>query len=152
MPYHHTQHGRWHYLLLAFAAATLAGAWIARSRPPLDLMLCAVAAIFAFCGLIFGSLTVSDEGQWLAVRFGPLPLVGKCIRYTDITGVEIGRTRFIDGWGMQYMPGRGWGYNIWGFSCVKLTLGRKVVSVGTDDAEGLVKFLRQRIGLTGPSE
>jgi hypothetical protein len=152
MTYHHTQRGRWHYLLLAFAAATLAGSWIARSRPPLDLILCAIAAIFAFCGLIFGSLTVSDEGQWLAVRFGPLPLVGKSIRFADITGIEIGRTSFVDGWGVHYVPGRGWTYNIWGFSCVKLTLGRKLIRIGTDDAEGLAKFLWERTGLPNPTE
>jgi hypothetical protein len=145
MSYHHTQHGRWHYVLLAFALATLAGVLIVRSHPPLDDILLAIAAIFALCGLVFGSLTVSDEGQWLALRFGPLPLVGRRIRYTDITGVEIGRTSIIDGWGAHFMPGRGWTYNIWGFGCVQLTLGRKVVRVGTDDAEGLAKFLCEKI-------
>lgn len=151
MSYHHTQRGCWHYMLLPLAAATLAGAWVARTQPPLDLMLCVLAAIFAFCGLIFGSLTVSDRGQRLSVRFGPLPLVGKSIRYSDITGIEIGRTSFVDGWGVHYMPGRGWSYNIWGYSCVKLTLGRKLIRIGTDDAEGLAKFLGERTGLPVPS-
>ena len=95
----------------------------------------AIAAIFALCGLMFGSLTISDEGEWLALRFGPLPVLRKTIRYADITGVEVGRTTIIDGWGIHYMPGRGWTYNIWGFGCVKLTLGRKIIRVGTDDAE-----------------
>ena len=133
-------------MLLAIALATFAGSFVVRSRPPLDIILLAIAAIFAFCGLVFGSLTVSDEGQWLALRFGPLPLLGKRIRYSEITGVETGRTRFIDGWGVHYVPGRGWTYNLWGFDCVKLTLGRKVVRVGTDDAENLAKFLGEKIG------
>ena len=115
------------------------------------IMLLATAAIFTLCGLVFGSLTIRDEGEWLALRFGPLPLLRKTIRYADITGVEVGRTRIIDGWGIHYMPGRGWTYNVWGFACVKLTLGRKVIRVGTDDAEGLAKFIREKTGLGGPS-
>jgi hypothetical protein len=89
MNYNHTQHGRWHYLLLVFALATVGGAWIARSQPPLVRILMTIAAVFAFCGLIFGSLTISDEGEYLALRFGPLPLLRKTIRYADITRVEI---------------------------------------------------------------
>jgi hypothetical protein len=47
---------------------------------------------------------------------------------------------------VQYFLGRGWTYNIWGFGCVKLTLGRKVIRVGTDDADELAKFLGEKSG------
>jgi hypothetical protein len=47
---------------------------------------------------VFGSLTIRDEGDCLALRFGPLPLLRKRIRYADITGVEVGRTTILDGW------------------------------------------------------
>ncbi len=107
-----------------------------------------IAAIFALCGLVFGSLTIRDEGDRLALRFGPLPVLRKTFRYADITGVEIGRTSVIDGWGIHFMPGRGWTYNLWGFACVKLTLGRKIIRVGTDDAEGLAKVIREKIGIS----
>jgi hypothetical protein len=152
MPYNHTQPGRWHYVLFTFTLAILVGSYLARSQPPLGLILLAMAAIFAFCGLLVGSLTISDEGEWLALRFGPLPLISKRVRYADITGVEIARTRIIDGWGIHYFPGRGWTYNVWGFDCVKLTLGQKIIRVGTDDAEGLAEFLRAKIGSSGLSE
>jgi len=98
---------------------------------------------------MFGSLTICDEGDRLALHFVPLPLIRKTIRYADIAGVEVGRTSILDGWGTHYIPGRGWTYNIWGFDCVKLTLGRKITRVGTDDAEELAKFLRERTGLGG---
>jgi len=156
MPYNHTQHGRWHYLLLIFSAATLVAVWLTRREvggwliqrelAVLDVLVVA-AAIFALCGLVFGSLTITDEGDCLALRFGPLPLLRKTIRYADITAVELGRTTILDGWGIHYMPGRGWTYNVWGFACVKLTLGRKIIRVGTDDAEGLVKVVREKAGL-----
>ncbi len=146
MPYNHTQPGRWHHILFAFALATCLGAWIVRSNPIVATMVLAIAAIFALCGLVFGSLTIRDEGDRLALRFGPLPVLRKTFRYADITGVEIGRTTMLDGWGIHYMPGRGWTYNLWGFACVKLTLGRKIIRVGTDDAEGLARFVGEKIG------
>ncbi len=50
------------------------------------------------------------------------------------------------------MPFRGWTYNIWGFACVKLTLGRKIVRVGTDDADGLAKMIAEKIGVSRPAD
>jgi hypothetical protein len=146
MAYNHTQHGRWHYLLFAFTLAALVGSWLTRSVPPVVILLSVIAGIFALCGLMFGSLTIREEGPWLSLRFGPLPLLRKRIRYADITGVELGRTRIIDGWGIHCIPGRGWTYNLWGFGCVKLTLGRKVIRVGSDDAEDLAKVIREKSG------
>jgi hypothetical protein len=145
MAYNHTQPGRWHYVLFAVALATLIGAWIASSVQPVAVILVVAAAIFALCGLVFGTLTIRDEDEYLALRFGPLPLLRKRIRYADITGVEVGRTKIVDGWGIHFMPGRGWTYNVWGFACVKLTLGRKIIRVGSDDAEELTKFIREKI-------
>ena len=121
-------------------------------QPPVVVINLAVAAILSLCGLVFGSLTISDEGDRLVLRFGPLPLLRKTIRYADITGVEVGRTTILDGWGMHYVPLRGWTYNLWGFGCVKLTLGRKIIRVGTDDAEALAKVIREKMGLGGPAE
>ena len=157
MPYNHTQHGRWHYLLLIFSAAMLVTVWLTRREVGGWLihrelavlnLLEVIAAIFALCGLMFGSLTIRDNGDSLSLRFGPLPVLRKTIRYADITSVEVGRTNIIDGWGIHYFPGRGWTYNIWGFDCVKLTLGRKIIRVGTDDAEGLAKVIREKTGLS----
>ena len=65
-------------------------------------------------GLAFASLTASDEGEHLALRFGPLPLLRKTIRYAELPGIELGRTSHPDGWGIHYILGRGWTYNIFG--------------------------------------
>lgn len=146
MGYVHTQYGRWHYVLLAIAAAMLVGAWLAHKELAVVVLLVASAAVFVFCALIFRSLTIRDEGERLALRYGPLPLLRKRIRYADITSVEPGRTSIIDGWGIHCILFRGWTYNLWGFDCVKLTLGRKIVRVGTDDVENLMEFLRGKVG------
>ena len=71
------------------------------------------------------------------------------IRYSDITAVETGHTKIIDGRGIHYIPARGWTYDIWGFGCVKLTLDRKIIRAGTDDAKGLAKVIRENAGLDG---
>ena len=47
---------------------------------------------------------------------------------------------------IHYFPGRGTTYNLWGFGCVKLWLGTKVIRVGSDDVENLVAFLRTKVG------
>jgi flagellin-like protein len=152
MTYNHTQHGRRQNVLFASSLVMLADGWLARGESAIVVTLLAVAVTFALFGLMFGSLTIRDEGQWLSLRFGLLPVFRKRIRYADITGVETARTSLFDGWGIHYFPGRGWTYNIFGRDCVKLTLGRKVIRVGTDDAENLAKVIRERTGLGGLSE
>jgi hypothetical protein len=143
--YEHVQRGGWQAVLLAVAIVMMAGAWLARGDRTATIIALGIAAIFLLCGLVFGSLTVRDEGDRLALHYGPLPLLRKRIRYADVTSVEPGRTSIIDGWGIHYILGRGWTYNLWGFGCVKLTLGRKVVRVGSDDVETLAAFLKTRI-------
>lgn len=140
--YEHTQRGRMHHIAFAVAAAMLAGAWLSRNAPAVAGLNLIIAAVLALTALTFARLTVRDEGQWLALRYGPLPLFRKRIRYADITSVEPGQSKIIDGWGIHYVPGRGWTYNLWGFDCVKLTLGKKTIRVGTDDVAGLTEFLK----------
>jgi hypothetical protein len=59
--------------------------------------------------------------------------------------VEAGRSTVLDGWGINYMPGKGWIYNLSGFDCVVVHLGQKNIRVGTDDMEGLVRFLKGKV-------
>jgi hypothetical protein len=143
--YEHTQHGRLHYIFFTVAAVMLGGAWLARSQPLVAALNLGVAALLVIVALVFGSLTVRDAGEWLCLRYGPLPILRKRIRYADITAVALDRSAIIDGWGIHYVPGRGWTYNLWGFRCVKLTLGKKTVRVGTDDAANLAEFLKAKV-------
>jgi len=105
-----------------------------------------MAAVLVFFAFSFKFLRVHDDGDCLAIRFGPLPVFRRRIPYSQITGVEAGGSGFIDGWGIHYMPGRGLTYNLWGFDCVIVRLGAKTVRIGTDDVDGLVAFLRSKIG------
>ncbi|HBO43207.1 MAG TPA: hypothetical protein DD670_04590 [Planctomycetaceae bacterium] len=49
-----------------------------------------------------------NEGDQLAVHFGPFPLFRKRIRYDDLLEVKKGRTTLLDGWGIHRNPWSGW--------------------------------------------
>jgi hypothetical protein len=92
----------------------------------------------------FQRLTIRDEGTWLAIRYGPLPVFRTRIAYADISSVEPGKTSWIDGWGIHWIPGRGYTYNLWGFSCVKLTVRGRTIRIGSDEADKLAEFLKSK--------
>lgn len=96
-----------------------------------------------FVGKAFYHLTLSDGGDHLAVRFGPLPLFRKHIPYERIVSAEVGRTLLLDGWGIHLSVRGGWVWNIWGRACVVIRHG-STTRVGTDDAENLVRFLNSK--------
>jgi len=146
MSYEHTQRAPLHYIFYPLIVALIVLAWIGRDRPPVVLITLSVAATLVLVALMFQRLTVRDEGEWLAVRYGPLPVFRKLIRYSEITEVEPSRTSVIDGWGIHWIPGRGFTYNLWGFDCVKLTVRGRTIRVGSDDVENLVAFLRDKLG------
>ncbi|NQU23982.1 MAG: hypothetical protein HQ567_22090 [Candidatus Nealsonbacteria bacterium] len=146
MQYRHTQRGWVHYILYATTVLMLGVAWGARGDPVAFWILIGTGLLTGALGPTFHHLTVCDEVDCLAVRYGPLPMFGKRIRYDEITQIDADRTTLLDGWGIHYFPGRGWTYNISGFDCVKLTMGRRVIRVGSDDVENLTEFLRQRTG------
>jgi hypothetical protein len=145
MGYYHSQTGVLHFPLYVLSLAFVAGAWSLRGDLPALFVLLGIGVFTFLLAESFRHLTVEDEGDCLAVRFGPVPLFRKRIRYEEITAAEPGRTTVLDGWGIHYMPRRGWTYNIWGFDCVKLTVGKKVIRIGSDDVENLMNFLRAKI-------
>ena len=55
------------------------------------------------------------------------------------------RSRVLDGWGIHWLPVRGWIYNVSGFDCVAITTRRGRLRVGTDDPGGLATFLQRKI-------
>jgi hypothetical protein len=98
----------------------------------------AVALIIA----TFHHLTVRDLGQSLVIRFGPLPLFCKTLKFADIEKVEVGRTL---SWPIQPSIQGGWVWNPGGFDCVVVHLKERVFRIGTDDAANLSRFLEGKI-------
>jgi hypothetical protein len=71
-----------------------------------------VGVLIALLAPAFHHLTVEDQGKVLAIRFGPVPLFRRTVRNADIESVEVGRTLFLDGWGIQYSIRGGWVWNL----------------------------------------
>jgi hypothetical protein len=142
--YCHTQKSPLDDLLFVVAAAAVLSTWAFHHEPAVVWLLLGFGLMMALAGLCFGHLTVRDEDDHLALRYGPLPVFHKRIPYDTITSVTRGRSSIIDGLGIHYVPGRGWTYNLWGTDCVILHAGKQVIRVGSDDAEALVSFLKEK--------
>ncbi len=145
MPYRHTQPGYWPYFFFAFAAVAIALAWVTSAEFSTILVLCLVAFIFLTMVGLFSQMTVSDQGDHLLIEFGPLNWIHKRIAYSRIKHCEVDKTILIDGWGIHWVPGRGWTFNIWGFQCVKCRTERNVLRIGTDQPQQLAELIQSKI-------
>ena len=150
--YEHVQRSPLHLLLYLPAAGAFVVAWQIRTDVAPSIIVGVVAILLVLFALSFQTLTVADRNEHLAIRYGPLNLFGSRIAFRDITEVEQGKSSLIDGWGIHFIPFRGWTFNLWGFECVKVHVGKKVVRVGTNDSENLVTYLRERIAQSPSSD
>jgi hypothetical protein len=143
--YSHTQKAPLCLILYGSALLCFGLAWMVGSAPG-SFIAAAVGLIIALLAPAFHHLTVEDQGDRLAIRFGPLPLFGRTVRYDDIEKVEVGRTLVLDGWGIHYSLRGGWVWNLWGRDCVVLHLKNGgMLRIGTDDAAKLARFLEGKV-------
>jgi len=133
-------------LLYGLAALFFCIGWSVRQSPVVSIVLPVAGLVNLVLAGAFHHLTIADEGEALAVRFGPLPLFRTAIRYDDIRRVELGRTTLLDGLGIHLSLRGGWVWNIWGRDCVVVHLRNGgIFRLGTDDAENLAGFIKTRI-------
>ena len=76
----------------------------------------------------------------------------RCLSAAAATSAASGRTPLLYGWGIHGTPFFGVAYNIHGRACVRVEFKRRRglfrnshVYIGTDDPEGLAKFLRSKL-------
>ncbi len=143
MGYQHTQRGRFHWIVLAVGLLQIAAGLLITG--PVPGLLVFVGLILACLGFCFARLTVREENRRLVVRFGPLPVFHRHVRYADIRSFERARSALVDGWGIHWVPGRGWTWNLWGRDCVELTMTSGRLRIGTDDPDGLTAHLASRL-------
>jgi serpin B len=144
--YFHTQKAPLCLILYGSALACCALAWIIGSAPG-SIIAVAVGLLIALLAPAFHHLTIVDDGDRLAIRFGPLPLFRRTVRYADIVKVEIGRTLILEGWGIHYSIRGGWVWNLGGRDCLIVHLKKGVLRIGTNRAAGLAHFLEEKIAL-----
>jgi hypothetical protein len=143
--YDHTQWAPMYLLLLVPGLTVLFLSAVLIDEPSTTLGVTLIAMFLLLIAYSFRSLHVVDECNALALKFGPIPLFRKRFPYAHIFSADCDRSTVIDGWGIHWIPGRGWIYNLWGFDCVRLILtGNRTVRVGTDDPEGLASFLKEK--------
>jgi len=147
MGYEHTQKGYLHWLLGGIALLLLALVPAAYAdEPEAGFILLGVGMLLAALTPCFATLTVRDDGDALRIEFGPWRLFRKRLRYVDVRTAAPGRSAVIDGWGVHWIIGRGWTWNIHGFEAVELTLqGGGRLRIGTDDSARLAAFFATRI-------
>ena len=144
-PYIHTQKAPLCLLLYLATALMFTLALLTRSEAPhVTIILGVSGVLMAVLSASFHHLTVADMGDRLAIRFGPLPLFRRSVRYEEIESVAVSRTTILDGWGIHYSLRRGWVWNLWGRGCVEVKLRKGKLWIGTDDAAGLAEFLKER--------
>ena len=132
-------------LLYPLVLAQFVLAWYLREQAVAVAILLASAAVILVLAWSFKQLTIQDEGDYLGIAYGPLPIFYKRFAYDTIEAVERGRTKVIDGWGIHWVPGRGMTYNLWGFDCVNLTIRGKTVRLGTNDPDGLLAAVQEKL-------
>ena len=94
---------------------------------------------------LFGTLTVSVDGERLLAKFG-IGLVRKSIPLSRIASFQSVRMRWLDGFGIHWVPFHGWLYNVSGLKAVKITAkDGKWTYVGTDEPEALCRALEKVI-------
>jgi len=139
-----------HYVLYAVLIAMVPLLWATRGEPGGMWSIFGVAALLLACAWTMEYLTIEDRGDGLYLHYGPLPLFRKSFPYRLMTRAEPGRTTILDGWGIHWVLGRGWTYNLWGFNCVVVRLGKRTIRIGTDDRENLAAFLVRKIRESAP--
>ena len=145
--YSHTQKAPLCLLVYALAAVFLALGWFVQDAPPIPWLFPPIGLLMLVVAASFHHLTVEDQGDVLSVRFGPIPLFRKTVKYSDIESVEVGRTLLLDGLGIHMSIRGGWVWNIWGRDCVVVHFRNGgTLRIGTDDAENLAGFLEGTVG------
>ncbi|QVL31794.1 hypothetical protein KIH39_23630 [Telmatocola sphagniphila] len=144
--YSHTQKAPLCWILYASALACLLLAYSIAETPVLYISGMVGLLLGLFVAPAFHHLTVEDRGDRLAIRYGPMPLFRRTVRYADIESVRVGRTLLFDGWGIHMSIQGGWVWNLWGRSCVVVHFKNGgTLRIGTDDAEGLARFLEGKL-------
>lgn len=145
--YSHTQKAPLCLILYGSAVLCVALGWLVNDAAGFYIA-AAVGLVTSLVALDFHHLTVADQGDRLAIRFGPIPLFRRTVRYADIENIEVGRTLILDGWGIHYSVRGGWVWNLWGRDCVIVRFKNGgVLRIGSDDVENLARFLGGKMGV-----
>ena len=102
-----------------------------------------VIAILVAIGLLFHAMTVQVSDAYLTLWFGPGVLKRRWV-LEEIVQVKAVRNPWWYGWGIHWVPGRGWIYNVAGWEAIEIerTRGSRV-RIGTDEPQALLAAVKK---------
>ncbi|MGA9115714.1 MAG: hypothetical protein WB626_02955 [Bacteroidota bacterium] len=141
MTYRHTQWGS--VIIIAVLASLFAAVVLlsvrgaAHPAPVIPILLLSGVVLL----LLFSSLTVEIRDGALTCRFG-VGLIRRTIPLAEIAEARAVRNSWLVGWGIRWVPGSYWLWNVSGLQAVELLLrdGSRF-RIGTDEPEELVRAL-----------
>lgn len=103
-----------------------------------------VFGILVVCIILFASLTVTGDGGFVRIKFGP-GLIRKSFPWEEIEACNVVRNYWWFGWGIRKIP-QGWLYNVSGLDAVELSMkDGKVYRIGTDEPRELNEFIQWKL-------
>jgi hypothetical protein len=137
MTYRHTQVGT----VIIGAVVGMAFITLLILLPAVESLSFVAVGILAMTGAVlamFSSLTVEIERNTLSCHFG-VGLIRKSIPLSDVGESRTVTNPWFVGWGIRWIPGSYWVWNVSGFQAVELTMkdGRRF-RIGTDEPEALI--------------
>ena len=129
MPYKHTQVG--HVIIFSMLPLAIV-AFVFESM--------SLFWIVSVAGVLFSTLTVSVEIDYVRIWFGP-GFIQKRFFLNEIESCQVSKSRCF-AWGIHGWPKKGWLFNVSGFRSVELKMrsGMKYF-IGTDQPEALEKAI-----------
>lgn len=141
--YRHRQTSRLPHVLTALGALALVVLVVwADSTGIVIGSACVAVVVLVAVGLGSLTTTVDDDAVEVSFTFGWPRRRFDLVR---IATVERVRNRPWWGWGIRYVPGGAWMYNVAGLDAVELvTVADRRFRIGTDDPDGLVAAIAVR--------
>lgn len=140
--YEHTQPG---YLMMAAVGGTCVILLLTQVLAGPSVIALSVLGIMVFVLAIMSRLTVSITADTLRIRFGPVGLVRKVWRISDIVSAAPVTNPWYYGWGLRCTL-HGPLYNVSGQHAVEiLLLSGDRVRIGTDEPEALAKAINRAV-------
>jgi len=149
MEYRHTQKGKVLGAAIGIAVVLLfISIWLSGSLQSIQTIILLI--LLAGWGLFY-SLTVEIKDGILKCHFG-MGVLQKQIHLSEVQEVRNVRNPWYMGWGIRWLPGRYWMWNVSGFQAVELVFrsGRRF-RIGTDEPSALVQAILEGKQLTPSS-
>jgi hypothetical protein len=134
--YRHTQFGS--VIFIGLLATMMVVFIVCLNLRVFPLALFATLPVLAILLALFYSLNVEISSNVLICRFG-IGLIRRQIPLSDIQEVRAVTNPWFSGWGIRWMPGQYWLWNVSGLRAVELLLKNGTrFRIGSDEPEALV--------------